>query len=90
MGEARFTYGFLVRLIRETLYPCDIAVKEEVVGKQEIKQHYAREARRKLSKDWEAQRQTGLPTLKYGTINDPLPTGEGWTELRDYHKLGNF
>lgn len=90
MGEARFTYGFLVRLVREVKYPCDIAIKGEITDKQAIKHHFAREARRKLPADWEATRETGLPKLKYGTVQDPLPTGEGWTPLLDYHKLGNF
>ena len=90
MGAARFTYGILVRLLRETLYPCDIAVKEEITDKQQIKRHFAREARRKLPVDWETSRPKGLPALKYGTIQDPLPTGPGWTPMVDYHKLGNF
>jgi sphingosine kinase len=90
MGEARFTYGFLVRLLRETIYPCDVAVKEDIVDKMEIKKHFAKEAERKLPQDWESARETGLPDLRWGTIQDPLPTGDGWTPMRDYHKLGNF
>ena len=90
MGEARFTYGFLVRLLGKTLYPCDIAIKEDITNKRQIKEHFAREATKKLPADWESTRETGLPDLRWGTINDPLPTGDGWTPMRDYHKLGNF
>ena len=41
MGEARFTYGFLVRLMGKTIYPIEVAVKEEITDKQSIKKHYA-------------------------------------------------
>ncbi|KAI5285536.1 sphinganine kinase lcb4 [Ascosphaera aggregata] len=40
MGAARFTYGFLVRLLRQTCWPCDLAVKMEISSKQEIKDYY--------------------------------------------------
>ncbi|ETN36219.1 uncharacterized protein HMPREF1541_08496 [Cyphellophora europaea CBS 101466] len=90
MGEARFTYGFLVRLLGEQLYPSEIAMKEEITNKDEIKKHFAREAQKKLPLDWELTRERGLPALRYGTINDPIPTGNGWTPMRDYHKLGNL
>lgn len=40
MGSARFTYGFLVRLLGKTVYPCDIAIKTEIADKTAIKAHY--------------------------------------------------
>ena len=86
MGEARFTYGFLVRLLGKTTYPCEISVKEEIVDKREIKKHYARQ--RKMTPEPDQNTGVGLPPLKYGTINDPVP--EGWTELKEYPTLGNF
>ncbi|KAI9844227.1 MAG: sphinganine kinase lcb4 [Sclerophora amabilis] len=43
MGSARFTYGFLVRVLGKTIYPCDIAVKVEMDDKNAIKEHYQRE-----------------------------------------------
>jgi sphingosine kinase len=42
MGEARFTYGFLVRIFKKKVYPCDIAVKVEIEDKEGVKEHYAR------------------------------------------------
>jgi sphingosine kinase len=84
MGDARFTYGFLVRLLRKTVYPIEYAVKEEIVDKDEIKKHYTR-ARGVVP---EGSTELALPPLKYGTVNDPLP--EGWTPMVDYPKMGNF
>jgi sphingosine kinase len=40
MGSARFTYGFFVRLLGKTVYPCDIAIKAEIADKAAIKAHY--------------------------------------------------
>lgn len=99
MGDFRFTFGFLVRVFGKTLYPIDYAVKTEIDSKDEIKRHYAREVAAQkdaatgiidVPKDLKAQ--GGLPTLKYGTINDPLPkdSDSGWTKLESYPNLGNF
>jgi sphingosine kinase len=103
MGGQRFTYGFLVRLIRKALYPCDIAVKVAIDDKPSIREHYKREQKNhepaserrgyKFLLDDDASASTGsgnddgLPPLRYGTVNDKLP--EGW-ELAPYDKLGNF
>jgi len=100
-GNNRFTYGFLVRLMRKALYPCDIAVKVAIEDKQSIREHYKREQRNhepvserrgyKFLLDDDASASSGnddsLPPLRYGTVNDKLP--EGW-ELVPYDKLGNF
>ncbi|KAJ9143136.1 Sphingoid long chain base kinase 5 [Pleurostoma richardsiae] len=43
MGGARFTYGFLVRLFRKKIYPCDLAVKVEIEHKDGVREHYKRE-----------------------------------------------
>lgn len=101
MGGARFTVGFLARLARKTIYPCDLAVKVAIEDKPSIKEHYRREKanfepaseRRgyKALTDDDASTSSGtgdgLPPLRYGTINDKLP--DGW-ELVPYDKLGNF
>ena len=98
MGSARFTYGFLVRLLRKTIYPCDIAVKVEIPTKAQIKEHYRAQSTRRASHegrrvelDLDTSRRSytgdGLPKLQYGCINDPLPAD--WT-LVPYDKLGNF
>lgn len=94
MGAARFTFGFFTRLLGKTVYPCDVAVKYEIVDKQEIKQHYAREIakRRKIALDGSSRAAAphaepsssssdptqGLPPLRYGTVHSPLP-GPGAT-----------
>ena len=101
MGSARFTYGFLVRLLGKTVYPCDIAVKVAIEDKPSIREHYRREKNNhepaserrgyKFLLDDDASASSGnddgLPPLRYGTVNDKLP--EGW-ELVPYDKLGNF
>ena len=91
MGSARFTYGFLTRLLRKTVYPCDLAIKIDVPTKTAIKERYRDgftdhapiEDRREpfdLSRP-------GLPELKYGDITSPLPSS--FTPI-PATKLGNF
>ena len=89
MGEARFTYGFLIRLLRKTVYPCDLAVKLEIPTKAQIKEHYRREVTNHTPSDSRRDSYTdpGLPCLKHGSINSPLPSD--WT-LIPCDKLGNF
>lgn len=103
LGPARFTYGFLVRLLGKTVYPCDIAVKVAIDDKPGIKNHYKRElenhepanerrGNKKLTSiDDDASASSGseegLPPLRYGTINDKLP--KDW-EMIPYDNLGNF
>jgi sphingosine kinase len=43
LGSARFTYGFLIRLLRKTVYPCDIAIRYAIEDKASIREHYRRE-----------------------------------------------
>lgn len=101
MGDFRFTFGFLVRLLGKTVYPVDYAVKTEIDGKDNIKKHYAAEIARRqgasvsnelLDQKLGEHTHPGLPPLKYGTIKDPLPKDEnsGWTRLESYPNLGNF
>ncbi len=89
MGEVRFTYGFLIRLLRKTIYPCDLAVKLEVPTKTQIKEHYRRELANHAasSSRRDSHLEAGLPPLKYGSINSPLPPD--WTVV-PCGKLGNF
>lgn len=101
MGSARFTYGFLERLIGQAIYPCDIAVKVAIEDKPSIKDYYRKEMSNRepaserrgykhlLDDDASASSGTddGLPPLRYGTVSDKLP--EGW-EMVPYDKLGNF
>ncbi|KAL9594680.1 MAG: hypothetical protein Q9219_006900 [cf. Caloplaca sp. 3 TL-2023] len=98
LGSARFTYGILVRLLRKTVYPCDLAVKVEVATKPEVREHYRQalndhalpeEHRHGINTEEhrDLEQESGLPPLRYGTVNDKLP--DDWT-LRPYDKLGNF
>ena len=90
MGSARFTYGILARILSQTVYPADIAVKVEHDSKAAVREVYRTELT-KPSRTCDDRAlppaDTGLPPLKYGTINDPLP--EGW-ELVPHRQLGNF
>ena len=96
MGDSRFLYGILIRLLRKTIWPCDLAIKVDI-PKSGIREHYTSESMTRLSME-ERRRKfpalepreaegAGLPELRYGTVNDELP--EGW-ELVPYEKLGNF
>ncbi|RMZ87287.1 hypothetical protein DV736_g5480, partial [Chaetothyriales sp. CBS 134916] len=96
MGDARFTYGFLVRLLGKTVYPIEYAVREEIVDKADIKRHYA-QAKGVLpppltppqaDDDHSDGDDAGLPPLKYGTVNSPLPAD--WTPMTAYPNMGNF
>lgn len=90
MGSARFTYGFLVRLIRQSVYPADIAIKVEHDTKAAVREVYRAESSkppRTYDSSISPPAGIGLPPLKYGTINDPLP--RDW-ELIPNDQLGNF
>lgn len=90
MGSTRFEVGLVARVMQRKCYPCDVAVKVEVEDKPSIKAHYKRHIEdaslMAINGDAEAK-EKGLPSLKYGTAQDPLP--EGW-ELVPYDNLGNF
>ncbi|THC91039.1 hypothetical protein EYZ11_009498 [Aspergillus tanneri] len=90
MGAHRFTYGFLVRIIQQTVYPCDLAVKVEINDKKVIKNHYnayANSVPPLRSPQDAAGQPRGLPELKYGTVQDDLP--KDW-EVIPAETLGNF
>lgn len=89
MGSARFTWGYLVRLFGKKVYPCDIAVKVEIATKPQIRDHYRNELNNRNENETHPlhNQQEGLPPLRYGTVNDPLPST--WP-LLPAPKLGNF
>ncbi|KAF1834247.1 sphingoid long chain base kinase-like protein [Decorospora gaudefroyi] len=90
MGSARFTWGFLVRLINKTVYPADIAVKVEYDNKAAVREAYRTQAAKPPLSNHERTLpppDAGLPSLKHGTINDALPSD--W-ELIPHDHLGNF
>ena len=79
MGDVRFTYGFLIRLLEKTIYPCDIALKVVSADKAAIREHFRKHINspKPLSRDFRRLSATsstsGLPPLRFGTVNDPLP-----------------
>ncbi|TDZ71981.1 Sphingoid long chain base kinase 4 [Colletotrichum trifolii] len=96
MGGARFTVGFLVRVLKKKCYPCDLAVKVEIGDKEGIREHYRRvksnataadATKPEYAPDTNEAISPGLPPLKYGTVNDALP--RGW-ETVSYDSMGNF
>ncbi|KAF1981217.1 sphingosine kinase [Aulographum hederae CBS 113979] len=89
MGSARFTYGFIVRLLGQTIYPADIAIGVEVEDKAAVKEAYKRQHAdpTPYTPPEVTDESAGLPKLKYGTVNDELPTD--W-KMIPHDKLGNF
>ncbi|KAL1961960.1 hypothetical protein VTN77DRAFT_741 [Rasamsonia byssochlamydoides] len=87
MGSARFTYGFIVRLLGKTTYPCDLAFKVEMSDKQEIKNHYLAHKNKKPRVRDDDDRPSGLPPLKYGTVKDDVP--KDW-EIVSSDTIGTF
>lgn len=96
MGGARFTVGFLLRLMGKTVYPADVAVKVDMDNKEDIKETYRRTRGEQQASA--AKRMTGmdddedmddrpLPVLRYGTVNDEIPSD--W-ETATMPTLGNF
>ncbi|KAL2354012.1 sphingoid long chain base kinase-like protein [Cryomyces antarcticus] len=99
MGSQRFTYGFLIRLLGKTVYPCDVAVAVEIGDKAAIRDAYNAAVSSKAAPssrssscsggttEGDDPADLGLPALKFGTVQDALP--EGW-KLVAHDKLGNF
>lgn len=90
MGASRFTYGVVTRLLRQCVYPADIAVKIEHGTKEAVRSAYRAEASKPRRTHDERElppADAGLPSLRYGTVSDALP--ESWTLVPHEH-LGNF
>ena len=91
MGSARFTYGFFVRVLRKTVYPCDLWVKIDIPTKGAIREHYRKEltnhAPVEERRDFNDAKNPGLPELQYGSITSPLPPT--WTNVPSSN-IGNF
>ncbi|KAH7021958.1 diacylglycerol kinase catalytic domain-containing protein [Ilyonectria destructans] len=95
MGAARFNIGVLMRLYKKKPYPCDLDIKVELEDKTAIKAAYKHHIHRnrpdpvtdsqnRVSSDLGI----GLPPLKYGTVNDPLPQ-DGWQRIK-FDNMGTF
>ncbi|TKA28689.1 hypothetical protein B0A50_03016 [Salinomyces thailandicus] len=101
MGSFRFTWGFLVRLLGQTIYPAEISLVADNADKRSIRSNYrhaVEEQQAMAAKhippfptdDSSAlleDGETDVPSLRYGTINDKLPPT---FETRDNPTLGNF
>ncbi|KAL1901683.1 sphinganine kinase lcb4 [Ceratocystis pirilliformis] len=93
MGDNRFVVGFLQRVMSGVAYPCDIAAKVEISGKNAIKSHYHREQSQAGLSAVSTGKKTGhedtssggtieegLPELRYGTLNSSILSD--WELLR--------
>ncbi|KAK5143976.1 sphinganine kinase lcb4, partial [Cryomyces antarcticus] len=79
MGSQRFTYGFLIRLLGKTVYPCDVAVAVEIGDKAAIRDAYNAAVSSKAAPssrssscsggttEGDDPADLGLPALKFGT-----------------------
>ena len=100
LGDARLQVGFVKRLLKKTLWPCDIAVGVAIADKNDIQRDYRHSFELPggpdpdiLSTSQKAQdvenipQNQGLPDLKFGTVDSPLPPG--W-EMTPFPNLGNL
>ena len=70
MGGTRFTWGIFTRIWGKHAYPCDVAYKVVMDDKNAIKEYYRRGGDPHPGEEYSGE---GLPPLKFGTVNDPLP-----------------
>ncbi|KAK3686966.1 sphinganine kinase lcb4 [Vermiconidia calcicola] len=100
MGSFRFTWGILVRLLGQTLYPAEVSVVVENDDKHAIKEAYRHaiqvsevaRAKQLTQDDREEDRllngqDNDIPTLRYGTVQDNLHSD---FQTGDMPTLGNF
>ncbi|CAK7272769.1 sphinganine kinase lcb4 [Sporothrix epigloea] len=99
MGSARFTWGFIERLLARKVYPCDLSVRVEIAQKEDVKAHYllhqagsqaltsTDDTHSTVDEASSSVNDVGLPPLRYGTVNDPIP---GDWETIPAEKMGNF
>lgn len=97
MGSFRFTWGVLIRVLGKTIYPAEVSVVATSEDKNEILEQY----RAKVSEHETAvakghtmppgledmSKETELPQLRYGTVQDPLHEDFTTTDIAN---LGNF
>jgi sphingosine kinase len=73
MGEIRFEVGVLRRILTRTAYPCELALSLITDDKDKIRNDFRTQrelAPNNSGPSWEGP---GLPPLKYGSVNDPVP-----------------
>lgn len=96
MGSFRFTWGILVRLLGQTLYPAEVSVVLESDDKRAIKetcrQAVANQRHKHIDElvedeEDDANRNMPAPQLQFGTIQDHL---DSRFQTQDMPTLGNF
>lgn len=99
MGDTRFTLGYIIRLMRLTVWPVDIALGIEHASKEDVKlsyRNYVESATadakllaspRTSSTVDDSDEELDLPALRFGTVKDPLP--ETW-KLTPFPNMGSF
>jgi sphingosine kinase len=75
MGDTRFVLGYISGVMTRRKYPCEVHVRVVCGDKKAIvRGEYPRKDPEDSGED------EGLPPLRYGTVNDPLPS-EGWKRI---------
>lgn len=75
MGEHRFTYGVVTRILKKKIYPCDLFVKMEIDHKDGVLEHYKRERENTSAGELDKlTTSTGTPT-RSGSGHDSVTTG---------------
>jgi sphingosine kinase len=98
MGPLRFTWGILVRLMGQNVYPAELSYALETEDKHTILEEHVAATAKKLSQGEDTDSETAvpapsttasdpIPSLRYGTVNDPLPPK---FQTHDLPTLGNF
>ncbi|KAI0971525.1 diacylglycerol kinase catalytic domain-containing protein [Xylaria arbuscula] len=97
LGAARFDLGVVQRIFSKKMYPCDVAVKVVYQTKDEVKAHYKNIETQELGQNIEGASLApgdsnpdagdGLPPLRFGTVNGPIPND--W-QVFPYNNMGNF
>lgn len=95
MGEHRFVYGTITRILKKKTYPCDLWVRMEREHKEGVMEHYRRERANSeagggldgaVDGDGDGE-SDALPPLKYGTVGEEVP-GD-WVKV-PADKIGTF
>lgn len=104
MGSQRFVFGFIQRAIAGPNYECEISMRIIEMDKHTLRQDaldkrtqtagqsLRRQSAHPESTSKEDELHTGLPPLRFGTVNDPISSGAdaepipgskatGWTTL---------
>jgi sphingosine kinase len=89
MGGHRFVVGFIQRALAGPHYECEISMRIVQSDKEAMKQDILQGV---SHSHVAAEKQEGMPSLRFGTVNDPIPSGpdlqtieeskaSGWTTL---------